>query len=112
MLKYLLDLAITHFLYIINFYKLYNSSFPASGSESALVAVLCSVVTIVTGPFGQSVVILVIMTSGLGLYFGKVNWPTLGLIVVGIGFTFGAEQIVFFITKNISTNTHNYICSR
>jgi type IV secretion system protein VirB2 len=69
----------------------------SSGTGSAFEPVnkaLQMVIDFVNGPFGKSLAIVAVMALGVLSLIGRISWIACGLCVIGIGFLFGAPQIV------------------
>ncbi|CAK8162837.1 membrane hypothetical protein [Candidatus Xenohaliotis californiensis] len=62
--------------------------------NGAIVVTICKAINIFTGPTGQALVVIVIIITGISMFFGKMTWIMAAVVMVGIGIVFGAENIV------------------
>ena len=58
----------------------------------------CAMIDIIVGPFGKVFVVIIIMFSSGMMLIGKLSLPIGITIIVGIGFLFGAQEIVMILT--------------
>lgn len=65
-----------------------------AGEPSALVDVLCNVVSWFTGSIGAGIATLAIIVIGIGALMGKVSWGMAIIVGLGVGIVFGAPTIV------------------
>lgn len=81
-------------------------------ADRGLTDVLCFSYGIFAGPLGQGLAIFAIVALGVGIFMGKITWPLVFAVALGIGAIFGAPKVVRFITGNElcgsdqSTNTY------
>lgn len=67
-------------------------------TENHIVSTICRVIMLITGPMGQSFMILVLIMTAITMLFGKVTWMVLFMMVCGMGTLFGAQGIVNMVT--------------
>ena len=66
----------------------------AATSKTAINDVICRAIKEMTGTLGKSVATIVIISVGIMFFFGKITWGLFILVIVGMGITFGAQQVV------------------
>ncbi|MDZ5761579.1 TrbC/VirB2 family type IV secretion system protein [Lyticum sinuosum] len=66
--------------------------------EDKMTETMCSIINYVQGPLGKSITIIVVMSAGGMLFFGKLSWGAATAIFLGVGSIFGAVAIVSGIT--------------
>ena len=67
-------------------------------TDNAITVVLCKVIGLITGGPGKVVCIIVVSVVGVMFFLGKVQWSLLLSVGGGVGFIFGSETIIGFIT--------------
>lgn len=64
------------------------------GAFAPLSAAFQMIVDFITGPFGRLVAIIAVITLGFLAFQGRLSWFFAGSVILGIGFVFGAPNIV------------------
>ena len=82
----------------------------AAASQDALKETMCNAISLFRGPVAQAFLVLVIITTVTALFFGKLTWLTVTLIVVGCAVLFSADDIVNLLTKGASGITADFKC--
>ncbi len=68
------------------------------GTLGPIERVLCDIHSIITGPVGKALASCSIIMLGFGAMIGKVSYHAALVTAIGIAITFGAPQIVFYLT--------------
>ncbi len=58
---------------------------------------LCKVVKVLSGSVAKAVAVVALMSVGIGLFMGKVNWGVALTTATGVVVIFGASSIVGFL---------------
>ena len=74
----------------------------AGGSQNAIDAVFCNVVSLITGSTGKAIATVAVIAVGVGALLGKVSWAMALIVALGIALVFGAATIVNFIANGAS----------
>jgi type IV secretory pathway VirB2 component (pilin) len=69
----------------------------SGGSNDPIGKQLCNIVTVLSGSTAKAVAMCALMSVGIGLFMGKVNWGVALTTAVGVIVIFGAGQIVSFL---------------
>jgi type IV secretion system protein VirB2 len=64
------------------------------GAFAPLSTAFQMIVDFITGPFGRLVAIIAVITLGFMAFQGRLSWFFAGSVILGIGFVFGAPNIV------------------
>lgn len=91
-----------------------NDPDPSGGGDdttSIIVDVMCNAINQISGPIGQTIAIVIVISLAIMLFLGKVTWGVAIAVAVGVGVLFGAKDLVNTITKGISTTTKADICA-
>ncbi|SFB63061.1 type IV secretion system protein VirB2 [Rhizobium sp. NFR07] len=64
------------------------------GAFAPLSTAFQMIVDFITGPFGRLVAIIAVITLGFLAFQGRLSWFFAGSVILGIGFVFGAPNIV------------------
>ncbi len=67
---------------------------PSLAHADVIGELLCDVAGWFTGPIGQGIATLAILTIGVGALMGKVSWGMAIIVGIGIAVIFGAPEIV------------------
>lgn len=76
-------------------------SFANTSGNDQVTDTICNVINLIKSGPGKTVAILVIISSAVMLFLGKLSWGLGIAIAVGMGLMFGAESVV----KTISGET-------
>lgn len=80
-------------------YSCFNAPlYSIPGSLPPLARVLCEINGIITGPVGKALASCSIIMLGFGAMIGKVSYHAALVVAIGIAITFGAPQIVMYLT--------------
>ncbi|CAK8162406.1 type IV secretion system protein VirB2 [Candidatus Xenohaliotis californiensis] len=78
-------------------------------ATDAITQAICNLEVFITGGPGKAVVVVVIVSTGFGMFFGKITWVTAIIILIGIGITFGGPKIVSTIVGGSFTCTSGVV---
>ena len=67
---------------------------PSMAHADTIGELLCTVADWFTGPIGQGIATLAIITVGVGALMGKVSWGMAIIVGIGVAVIFGAPEIV------------------
>jgi type IV secretion system protein VirB2 len=67
---------------------------PSLAHADTIGDLLCNVADWFTGPIGQGIATLAIITVGIGALMGKVSWGMAIIVGIGVAVIFGAPEIV------------------
>jgi len=69
-----------------------------SSASDPLSAVLCNIVSLITGGTGKALATIALIFLAIGLFVGKISWGVAIAVGIGIGGMFGATNIVQMIS--------------
>lgn len=75
----------------------------ATGTDTPMGNVLCTVVTWFTGNTGKGLATIAITIIGIGALLGKVSWGMAIIVGIGVAIVFGAAGIVNAMNAGAST---------
>ena len=77
-------------------------------NENPAAATLCYVILLTQGRIGRAIAMTSIAVFGLLFFLGKVTWPSIVIMIVGIVILFGARQVaLLFLDNSITVNDPN-----
>ena len=85
------------YFFVLSFWLLNSSYTLAEASTDPIGDQLCVVVKTLSGSTAKAVAIVALMSVGIGLFMGKVNWGVALTTACGVIVIFGAGSIVGFL---------------
>lgn len=79
--------------------------------QTPIGAVVCDILTWLTGATGRAIATLAIIIIGVGALMGKVSWGMAIIVAVGVAIVFGAPEILNLLGGGTSSCTDAVIGS-
>ena len=86
------------FLFIALLLLLAPFVYTDAATTSKVTEIICCAARLVQDEIGKGIAILIVITTAISLFLGKVQWTTALTIAIGIGVLTGAEGLVTTIT--------------
>jgi type IV secretory pathway VirB2 component (pilin) len=86
---------------IINTYELAL----AANTADPIGTQLCSIINVIQGNTVKAIAIAALISIGIGLFMGKVNWGVALTTAVGVIVLFGAPTLIGFLSGNSSLSS-------
>ncbi|WP_236870384.1 TrbC/VirB2 family protein [Candidatus Bandiella numerosa] len=104
-------MVISLMIFSMNFLLSTNSRADASTDAGTGIAqVLCNVISVAQGATGKTIATLVIISTAIGLFLGKITWGVAIAVAVGMGVLFGANTLVSFLSNTAGSGTATDVC--
>jgi len=89
------------FFFLVTFLLINNYEIALAASTTDPIGQqLCSIINIIQGNTVRAIAIAALISIGIGLFMGKVNWGVALTTAVGVIILFGAPNLISFLSGN------------